>query len=84
MAKMIEIPEPFFEHLLNCLANQKYVGEPPPNADAVAMGQEAYDELQTSSQSVIDDAWRDGMDILLGNPFLPRSAVLKNGKYHPL
>ena len=38
MSKTIKIEEDFYEHLLNCLANQKFIGEAPPNGDALAMG----------------------------------------------
>ena len=62
--KMIEIEEDFFEHLLNCLANQKFIGEAPPNGDAMAMGQESYEELHECNQAIIDKAWNKGMSLL--------------------
>lgn len=73
----IEVRTDFFEHLLNCLANQKYIGEAPPNGDALAMGEETFNELQDANQQTIDDAWNDGMAILAGKDFVPRSAVLQ-------
>ncbi len=66
MSKTIKIDTDFFEHLLNCLANQKFIGEAPPNGDALAMGQEAYEELHESNQEIIDKAWNKGMAILQG------------------
>jgi hypothetical protein len=54
----------FFEHLLNCLANQKFIGEPPPNGDAMAMGESEYIKVQRDGQRAIDKAWRQGMFIM--------------------
>ncbi len=68
MSKQIRIDQDFFEHLLNCLANQKYIGEAPPNGDALGMGQEKYQELHKSNQQIIDDAWNKGMSLLLAQP----------------
>ena len=64
--KMIEMEEEFFEHLLHCMANQKFIGEAPPNGDALEMGQESYEELQEGNQAIIDKAWNKGMTILNG------------------
>jgi len=63
----ITIPEDWFEHLLNCLANQKFIGEAPVNGDALALGKETRDELQETNQSVIDRAWNEGMSMLSVN-----------------
>jgi hypothetical protein len=64
----ITISKTFFEHLLNCLANQKYVGELPTCGDALAEGPEKYKNVQEEIQKVIDVAWREGMFILsIGN-----------------
>lgn len=55
----ITMSRDYFEHLLNCLANQKYIGD--INADATECD---YKKIQKENQSVIDKAWRDGMDLL--------------------
>ena len=47
----VDIERDFFEHLLNCLANQKYVHEQKLDA-------------RVKVQAVIDAAWRKGMDLL--------------------
>jgi len=60
----MEIDIEFFEHLLNCLANQKFIGEPPPCGDAMALGKKKYDAIQKANQKTIDKAWRKGMEIL--------------------
>lgn len=55
----ITMDRDYFEHLLNCLANQKYVHQ--INADATECD---YKTIQKKNQKVIDKAWRDGMDKL--------------------
>src|SRR5262245_62082526 len=40
-----------FEHLLHCLANQKYLHEMLP-------------AMRAETQQIIDDAWQRGMDLL--------------------
>jgi hypothetical protein len=60
----IIISKGYFEHLLNCLANQKYIEELPPNGDALAEGEENYRNIQEENQMAIDKAWREGMFIL--------------------
>ena len=60
----ITIERDFLEHLLNCLANQKFISERPPNGDALSLGQEEYDSLQKKNQRVIDDAWEKGHELL--------------------
>ena len=62
---VILISEGSFEHLLNCLANQKFVGETPINGDSVAVGKEEYDRVQNSMQDAIDDFWKQCMDLLM-------------------
>lgn len=62
--KMISIEKNFLEHLLNCLANQKFINETPPNGDALAMGKKAYEKVQVDNQAIIDKAWKDGMSML--------------------
>lgn len=64
MKKKILIEEDFFEHLLSCLANQKFVNELPPNGDAVSSGKEVYYAIQKRNQKIIDEAWMKGMDLL--------------------
>ncbi|KKM02942.1 hypothetical protein LCGC14_1779400 [marine sediment metagenome] len=46
----ITIPFDFFEHLLNCLANQKYI-----HLDHLPNG------VEEINQEIIDLAWSDGM-----------------------
>lgn len=60
----ITITKNFFEHLLNCLANQKFIGELPPNADALSLGKTEYENIQIENQNIINDAWSKGMFIL--------------------
>jgi len=62
--EMISIDVDFFEHLLNCLANQKFIGEPPPCGDAMALGKNKYNAIQKENQRIIDEAWNKGMEIL--------------------
>lgn len=47
----MEIDRQFFEHLLNCLANQKFLHERLLNE-------------RVKAQAVIDAAWRRGMELL--------------------
>jgi hypothetical protein len=49
------ISQDSFEHLLNCLDNQKFVGEPPQNGDSIAEGEEGYNFVQKEIQAAIDD-----------------------------
>lgn len=60
----ITISKSYFEHLLNCLANQKFVEELPTNGDAIETGENEYRNIQKENQDVIDKAWREGMFIL--------------------
>ena len=48
----ISIDIDFFEHLLNCLANQKFIGEQNKNT-------------REEHQSIIDNAWSTGMKLLI-------------------
>jgi len=50
--KYIRVETSFFEHLLNCLANQKFTPYP------------ATGEVESMNQAAIDNAWREGMDLL--------------------
>ncbi len=61
----IIITEDSFEHLLSCLDNQKFVGEAPPNGDALAMGEEAYNNTQKEIQEAIDDFNRQCRELWL-------------------
>lgn len=60
----ITISKDFFEHLLNCLCNQKYIGELPTNGDSISVGKQHYDSVQEEGQSAIDKAWNQGMFIM--------------------
>ena len=60
----IVISEDSFEHLLSCLDNQKFVGESPPNGDALAMGEEEYNKVQNENQICIDDFNRQCRNLL--------------------
>ena len=62
MKRAIEIDADFFEHLLNCMANQKYLGSQLP-------------EEADKNQKVIDEAWRKGMDIL--NPIKKKLGLVE-------
>ena len=55
--KMIEVEEGFFEHLLNCLANQRYMDIP----------EEMPHPETAKNQEKIDKAWQKGMGILQSN-----------------
>ena len=59
--KKMRIDRDFFEHLLSCLANQKFVNS--VNADGLAGCD--YEKVQAINQEIIDDAWEKGMDILV-------------------
>ncbi len=62
----ISISENSFEHLLSCLDNQKFIGEGPPNGDALAMGQEAFEGVQAQNQAAIDGFNRQCRELLHG------------------
>ncbi len=62
IVKTIEIEKDFFEHLLNCLANQKYIHE--VNADGATDETINVNEIQKEHQAVIDRAYNKGMDLL--------------------
>lgn len=64
MKKNVFISYDFLEHLLNCLAAQKFIGKGPPNGDAVSLGQEQFERIELQNQKVIDEAWLEGMRIL--------------------
>lgn len=56
----ITLSRDYFEHLLLCLANQKFIHE--INADATTVD---YKAIQKSNQAVIDKAYHDGMSLLM-------------------
>jgi hypothetical protein len=55
-----------FEIVLGCLDNQKFVHEAPPNGDAMAVGEAAFNATQQDIQDVIDNINRQCRDILHG------------------
>ena len=59
MKPKITVDRNFFEHLLNCLANQKFIHE--INADALECD---YKKVQKENQQAIDKAYRQGRDLL--------------------
>jgi hypothetical protein len=59
---VIVLDRDYFEHLLNCLANQKFIYH--VNADGLSEGEEKVKQMQSEAQQAIDDAWRKGMDML--------------------
>ncbi len=65
----IVISEDSFEHLLNCLDNQKFVGEAPPNGDAMSMAindPKGYRQIHIDNQKAIDDFNRQCRHVLHG------------------
>lgn len=65
----IVISEDSFEHLLNCLDNQKFVGESPPNGDAMSMAindPEGYRQIHIDIQEAIDNFSRQCRRVLHG------------------
>ena len=53
-----------FEHVLNCLANQMFIGKVPPYGDPMLMDPKDYKNVHEGNQAAIDDCWRQGMDFL--------------------
>ncbi len=53
-----------FELILTALATQKFVGEAPPNGDAMAMGKKKYNTTQKKIQKDIDNIYQQAIDIL--------------------
>lgn len=60
--KTVTIDIDYFEYLLNCLANQKFIND--INADALDAD---YKKMQREYQEAIDKAWLEGMDLLASN-----------------
>ena len=75
--KTITIEARFFEHLLACLANQKFIHE--VNADGMSEGIVKVRSQQAAMQAAIDDAYRQSMEFLMhGTPIeLPRKKESK-------
>ena len=65
----MSLPQKFLEHLLACLANQKFINE--VNADGLSEGPERVREIQQGIQQAIDDAYHHGWELLM--------AAAKNG-----
>lgn len=55
MSDTITLSLDYFEHLLNCLANQKFLHE---------MNTEDLKSVQAENQRIIDVAWNTGMSLL--------------------
>ena len=60
MITEIRVSVDYFEHLLNCLAQQKYIHEQESYCEALRESPEKIEE----NQKIIDEAWRTGMDII--------------------
>lgn len=60
----VVIPVGKFEHILNCLANLKFVGETAPCGEAMEMPEDEYRLIQKETQRAIDDCYRQGMELL--------------------
>ena len=76
---MIQMPTDFFEHLLNCLDNQKFIHV--VNADGMSMGMKKVRKVQQDMQEAIDEANRQGRELLHNGvqPIWPKK-VNRNGK----
>jgi hypothetical protein len=65
--RTVTIEARFFEHLLACLANQKFIHE--VNADGMSEGIKKVRSKQAEMQEAIDDAYRQSMEFLMhGTP----------------
>ena len=65
----VVISKDSFEYILLCLCSQKFIGELPPNGDAMAemiKNPKKYKNDEKEMQKQIDSCWRDAMDILHG------------------
>ncbi len=60
----IIISEDSFEHLLNCLDNQKFIHD--VNADGMSLGIKKVREIQAKNQAYIDDFSRQCRKLLQG------------------
>jgi hypothetical protein len=72
----ISISDDSFEHLLNCLDNQKFINEAPPNGDALSMGKSEYQKIQDENQACIDDFNKQCRDLWLSSLALPLSFLI--------
>ena len=59
----ITVSANFFEHLLACLANQKFIHD--VNADGLAEGVDEVKRQQSEMQQTIDTAYREGWELLM-------------------
>ena len=70
----IIISKDYFEHMLNCLANQKFLPLP-----------EDQFGIEKENQIFIEECWRDGMEVLYGKYGIPGHVyVLSPQEYHSL
>jgi len=65
MEKQITMSEDFFEKILICLDNQKFMGD--VNADGMSMGMSKIKKTQKEIQEVIDKTNREGRELLINN-----------------
>lgn len=63
--RTITLPERDFEHLLACLANQKFIHD--VNADGISMGIKKVRSIQQENQACIDKAYHKEMKRLINN-----------------
>ena len=80
----ITISKDYFEHLLNCLANQKFVGELPINGDSLATDPSEYQNTQSEIQKAIDVAYHKGRFILGLNGEMQRTYEEMMKKYRDI
>lgn len=67
VGKNVIISKDDFEYILLCLCSQKFVGELPPNGDAMAEminHPKKYKNSQKEMQEAIDDCYKEAMDII--------------------
>jgi len=62
MTDTITINRDYFEHLISCLANQKFMGD--FNADSIEAGEGVYNKTNKLMQEAIDKAYMEGLDLL--------------------
>lgn len=62
MKETITIEKDYFEHLLACLANQKFINQ-VPNGDALVT--DDFRSINAENQRIIDEAYRKGMELLV-------------------
>jgi hypothetical protein len=60
--KKITMSKEFFEHLLGCLANQKFIND--VNADGMSLGVKKINKIKTKHQKAIDQAYQKGCELL--------------------